>query len=56
MNLNPWDMAAGVLFVTEAGGTVTDFTGKASSIRKRQVLASNGVIHEAMLGILNKGN
>ena len=55
VNLNPWDMAAGVLFVTEAGGTVTDFTGKASSIRKRQVLASNGVIHEAMLGILNKG-
>lgn len=55
VNLNPWDMAAGILFVTEAGGRVTDFSGKTSSIYTRQVLATNGLIHEAMLGVLRKG-
>jgi myo-inositol-1(or 4)-monophosphatase len=55
VNLNPWDMAAGVLFVREAGGRVTDFAGAESSIYKKQVLASNGCIHEAMLQVLRKG-
>lgn len=55
VNLNPWDMAAGVLFVREAGGRVTDFAGAESSIYKKQVLASNGRIHEAMLQVLRKG-
>ncbi len=47
--LNPWDMAAGVLLVTEAGGTVTDFSGRPIDIFKKEVLASNGLIHNAML-------
>lgn len=55
VNLNPWDMAAGVLFVAEAGGTVTDFSGKASSIYNKQVLATNGLIHNAMVDVLRKG-
>ncbi len=55
VNLNPWDMAAGVLFVREAGGIVTDFSGAPSSIYTKQVLATNGVIHEAMLSVLKKG-
>jgi myo-inositol-1(or 4)-monophosphatase len=55
VNLNPWDMAAGVLFVQEAGGKVTDFSGVPSSIYNKQVLATNGVIHDAMLQILKKG-
>jgi myo-inositol-1(or 4)-monophosphatase len=55
VNLNPWDMAAGVLFVQEAGGKVTDFSGATSSIYNKQVLASNGIIHDAMLGVLRKG-
>ncbi len=55
VNLNPWDMAAGILFVREAGGRVTDFDGQVSSIYKKQVLASNGIIHDAMLHILSKG-
>lgn len=55
VNLNPWDMAAGVLFVREAGGKVTDFLGSESTIYKKQVLASNGVIHDAMLSVLSKG-
>ncbi len=55
VNLNPWDMAAGILFVREAGGRVTDFNGQETSIYKKQVLASNGTIHDAMLRILSKG-
>lgn len=54
VNLNPWDMAAGVLFVQEAGGVVTDFAGKAQSIYQKQVLASNGKVHTAMLEVLNQ--
>ncbi|MEK7249415.1 MAG: inositol monophosphatase family protein [Bacteroidota bacterium] len=55
VNLNPWDMAAGVLFVREAGGKVTDFVGGESTIYKKQVLATNGIIHDAMLNVLSKG-
>lgn len=55
VNLNPWDMAAGVLFVHEAGGKVTDFSGAPSSIYNKQVLASNSIIHDAMLQVLKKG-
>lgn len=54
VNLNPWDMAAGILFVEEAGGKVTDFSGSPASIYKKQVLASNGAIHDRMLNILKK--
>lgn len=56
VNLNPWDMAAGMLFVREAGGRVTDFTGEESTIYKNRVLASNGRIHDAMLAVLRKGS
>ncbi|MEO8166876.1 MAG: inositol monophosphatase family protein [bacterium] len=55
VTLNPWDMAAGVLLVREAGGRVTDFIGGDSSIYKKQVLATNGSIHETMLQVLSKG-
>jgi myo-inositol-1(or 4)-monophosphatase len=52
VNLNPWDMAAGVLCVSEAGGRVTDFVGRPHTIDRQQVVASNGRVHEAMLGVL----
>ena len=48
-NLNPWDTAAGVLIVQEAGGTVTDFAGGEFDISSRQVLATNGLIHSSMV-------
>jgi myo-inositol-1(or 4)-monophosphatase len=48
-NLNPWDTAAGVLLVEEAGGRVTDFQGEAFQIASRETLASNGRLHEALL-------
>jgi myo-inositol-1(or 4)-monophosphatase len=48
-NLNPWDTAAGVLLVEEAGGTVTNFRGEAFQIDSRQTVASNGLLHSALL-------
>lgn len=56
VNLHPWDMAAGVLLVKEAGGNVTNFDGKTIDIYGRKVLASNGLIHQTMLKVLQKGN
>jgi myo-inositol-1(or 4)-monophosphatase len=48
-NLNPWDTAAGVLIVQEAGGTVTNFSGGPFAIESRQVLASNTLLHKELL-------
>ena len=48
-NLNPWDTAAGVLLVEEAGGRVTSFDGSAFKIDSRETLATNGRIHEALM-------
>jgi myo-inositol-1(or 4)-monophosphatase len=53
LSLNPWDTAAGCLMVTEAGGMVSDFAGEKFSIYGREIVASNGVIHEDMLAVLN---
>jgi len=44
-NLNPWDTAAGILLVTEAGGRVTSFAGEPYRLDSREILASNGLIH-----------
>ncbi|MDH4101395.1 MAG: inositol monophosphatase [Nitrospirota bacterium] len=52
-NLNPWDTAAGVLIVTEAGGTVTNFTGGPFSIDSREVMASNTLVHEELLAVFH---
>jgi len=48
-NLNPWDTAAGTLLVREAGGTVTRFDGAPYRLDSREVLASNGRIHDELL-------
>jgi myo-inositol-1(or 4)-monophosphatase len=48
-NLNPWDTAAGVLVVEEAGGRVTDMSGGPFQTNSRETLASNGVVHEALI-------
>ena len=53
--LNPWDVAAGALMVTEARGTVTDFQGQPFSIYRRECLASNGLIHDQMIEVLQHG-
>ncbi len=48
-NLNPWDTAAGVLLVQEAGGKVTRFDGSAFELNSRETVASNALIHDALL-------
>jgi myo-inositol-1(or 4)-monophosphatase len=48
-NLNPWDTAAGVLIVEEAGGKVSRFDGSAFKIDSSETLASNGLIHPALV-------
>jgi myo-inositol-1(or 4)-monophosphatase len=48
-NLNPWDTAAGVLIVEEAGGRVTRFDGSPFAIDSRETLGSNGLVHDALL-------
>jgi len=50
--LSPWDVAAGTLLVTEAGGRVTDTLGGGAYRSGRTVLASNGALHGAMLEVL----
>lgn len=51
-NLSPWDLAAGVLIVQEAGGTVTDYTGAPLDLEGRQVLAANAALHAEMHTVL----
>ncbi len=48
-NLKPWDTAAGVLMVQEAGGRVTDFKGGQFELNGYETLASNSLVHPAML-------
>ncbi len=48
-NLNPWDTAAGILLIEEAGGRVTDFSGHHFQLNSREILASNGLIHQEMV-------
>ena len=55
LNLSPWDTAAGALIVAEAGGLVTDFAGEAFSNYKPEVVASNGLVHDRMIEVLNLG-
>jgi myo-inositol-1(or 4)-monophosphatase len=51
-HLHPWDVAAGVLLVEEAGGRVTDLRGRALRGPGGDVLASNGLVHDAVLAVL----
>ena len=52
LGLNPWDVAAGSLIVFEAGGRITDFVANPYSVHGRQTLASNGLIHNAMIEVI----
>ncbi|MDQ3022727.1 MAG: inositol monophosphatase [Bacteroidota bacterium] len=54
-NLNAWDVAAGNLMLTEAGGIVTNFKGKKYSIYGKEILAANNsIIHKAMLEVIQE--
>jgi len=54
IGLSPWDTAAGVVILREAGGTVTDFNGAPHSIYGQELVASNGSLHQAMLDLLQE--
>jgi len=51
-DLKPWDIAGGALIVEQAGGRVTDMAGAPFSSRAGRVLASNTVLHDAMLAVI----
>ncbi len=55
IRLKPWDVAAGVLLVREAGGQVTDFAGEPDCLSGEYVVASNGRIHADMLRVIHTG-
>ena len=50
--LNPWDMAAGVLIIEEAGGQISGYDGSKFSLYSPPIVASNGLIHSQMLSVL----
>ncbi len=53
--LKPWDVAAGILLVEEAGGKVSDYAGRPNPLSGESVVASNAAIHEAMLYVIRYG-
>ncbi len=52
--LNPWDVAAGGLLVTEAGGNTTDFRNGGDWLFGEEIVASNGAIHAELIGPIGK--
>jgi myo-inositol-1(or 4)-monophosphatase len=50
-NLNPWDTAAGILLVEEAGGRVTNFANGPFRLDSREILASNGLFHAELVDL-----
>lgn len=56
IGLNAWDLAAGVLLVTESGGTVSDTAGRPYELSVRHVVATNGAIHTQLVDALQTAN
>jgi myo-inositol-1(or 4)-monophosphatase len=53
LGLQPWDMAAGALLVTEAGGLVGNFTGEANFLEQRECMAANPRIYAQLVPLLS---
>ncbi|MBI4391561.1 MAG: inositol monophosphatase, partial [candidate division NC10 bacterium] len=53
--IHVWDLAAGALLIQEAGGRVSDYAGHPLDIHRGEILASNGLLHEAMVRVLCGG-
>ena len=53
-DVHPWDSAAGILLVREAGGRVTDYAGRPATADTPHLVASNGRLHPLMLRIVNR--
>ena len=54
MGLSPWDVAAGALLVTEAGGLIGNFTGEADFLEQRECLAANPRIYGQLVCLTGK--
>ena len=52
LKLHPWDVAAGFLILEEAGGHISDFSGGPGDRSGREVVSSNGRLHDALLALL----
>jgi myo-inositol-1(or 4)-monophosphatase len=53
-DLHAWDVAAGALIVEEAGGRVSDYRGGPMALEGKQIVASNGRIHDEMIAVLHR--
>lgn len=53
LKLKPWDQAAGMLLVQEAGGRISDRKGEKTTMRASSVVATNGRIHEELVAAIN---
>ncbi len=56
LNLKPWDVAAGILIVNEAGGVTTDLKGTPSTPYDGNIVASNNLIHSEMLAVVKEAD
>ncbi len=56
MCVQPWDIAAGMLILREAGGRATDLAGGDGAETCKQILASNGLLHDEFLAIVRRVN
>jgi myo-inositol-1(or 4)-monophosphatase len=54
--MNPWDAAAGVVLVREAGGVVTDLRGSTYDVYGEEILATNGRVHAESLGWIDESD
>jgi myo-inositol-1(or 4)-monophosphatase len=54
IGLSPWDTSAGQLMIREAGGRVTHYDGSDYNIYKRSIIATNGLHHEMIAGIISE--
>ncbi len=52
--LSPWDVAAGSLLVTEAGGVVSDFSGQGDYLFGKEIIACNGLVYKEFLGMMRE--
>ncbi|HRW63478.1 MAG TPA: inositol monophosphatase family protein, partial [Bacteroidales bacterium] len=53
-SLSPWDVAAGALIVEQAGGKVSDFSGKNNYIYGKEIIASNSACYNEFFNIVNQ--
>ena len=53
-NLKPWDVAAGMLIVTEAGGKITRFDGSKMELDTMELLATNSLLHNKSVELLKE--